>query len=263
MTRLAQKVGSLDDVDEKFHDLYEQGEDGAFALGIEGIEGHVPKGKVDEFRANNLKLQDQIKELTGQIPDAEKLEAFNTWQEQEEERKFAQAKKKGEVEKLIKQADDKWAEKFKAEQAATQAMRERLRKTILKAEFAPLLQKHEADWTLLEGVIGNRVAVDEDNDFSLVVNLPDGNRMVGDNGEFASPDDLLAELKEHDSYGKAFAGKRGFGGGGNNNPGGGSKVGSNPWSKSTWNFTKQNEITTKNPALAARMKELAAAEGQA
>ncbi|MHC4300940.1 MAG: hypothetical protein ACYS7Y_27005 [Planctomycetota bacterium] len=261
--KLGRKVESLDAVDEKYHGLYEQGEDGTFTLGEIGIEGLVPKSKVDEFRKNNLTLQDELKALKdGSLPE-EELAAYKEWKEAESQREFESAKKKGEVEKLLKQSDEKWGQKLTTEQEKAKKLSDRLRKTIVKAEFAPLMGKHEADWTLLEGVIGQRVAVDEEDDFSLVINLPDGNRMIGDKGEFATAEDLLSELREHESYGKAFGGKRGFGGGANGNKGDkGGTVKSNPWSKSTWNFTEQSKITRKNPALATRLKDLAAADGE-
>lgn len=55
--KLKYKIANLEEVAENLRGFYEQGADGAFYLQAEGV---VPKAQVDEFRNNNIQLQQKL-----------------------------------------------------------------------------------------------------------------------------------------------------------------------------------------------------------
>ena len=59
------EVASLDEVDEPLRSLYAES-NGKFVLGVEGV---VPKSKLDEFRNNNVDLSRKLEDLTSKYKD--------------------------------------------------------------------------------------------------------------------------------------------------------------------------------------------------
>lgn len=88
-------VKSLDEVDEKFHDLYEKSEDGFFLK----VDDKGYKSKLDEFRSNNRSLYNEKKTLEEQISKYKGIDP-ETYQELLEIKKRLEADEEG---KLIKE----------------------------------------------------------------------------------------------------------------------------------------------------------------
>lgn len=98
-------VKSLDGVDEKFRDLYEKTE-GGFLLQVEDKDY---KSKLDEFRSNNINLNNQIKQLT---TTAEKFkdvdpEKYAEMHAQLDELKDKKLMDEGKVDELIEQRTER------------------------------------------------------------------------------------------------------------------------------------------------------------
>lgn len=65
-------IDTLEGVPEAAHALYTERADGKFALSVEGM---VPKGRLDEFRDNNLTLKQQLDALRGEFDGIDPAEA--------------------------------------------------------------------------------------------------------------------------------------------------------------------------------------------
>jgi hypothetical protein len=69
--KLKYKIAKLEDVEEKYRDLYEA-KDGAFVLSAEGAVG---SDKLAEFRDNNVELKRQLEELAEKFKDIDPAKA--------------------------------------------------------------------------------------------------------------------------------------------------------------------------------------------
>lgn len=63
---LKHKIAKIEEVEEPVRGFYEAGQDGAFYLQVEGM---VPKGQLDEFRENNIKLLKEKGEIETKYKD--------------------------------------------------------------------------------------------------------------------------------------------------------------------------------------------------
>lgn len=119
---------------------------------------------------------------------------------------------------------------------------------IAKADGVPeLLLPHVRNALKLENEGGKYVVRVVDGDGSA--------RVGGNNGEYMTVAQLLAEMKQSDIFAPAFRGSRATGGGAAGAGRGANGATKNPWKKGPdFNLTEQGRILEQDPTLAARLR---------
>ncbi|GEM_PF-3570171 len=229
---------SLDGLDEATQKLYKKLDDGSFQLDVEGLpDGKKLETKLEEFRANNIELQNALKKLK------EQAEAY---------RGIDPTKAKEALDKLQQLQDQKLIDEGKIEDLFTQ------RTERMKSEHSEQLALKDRMISELEGKI--KLVEDEKNQFILFTELakaidnpafgfqsgvadllkrqvkeefqyrdekvvrvkPDGSLMYGKNGEPVGLTEFLAEVAKE----RPYLVKPSSGGGAHNN-GSGNNGGAN------------------------------------
>ena len=101
---LKYKLETLEGLDEKFHEMYEQ-KDGAYFLNVEGV---VPKYHADKILGEKAELKARLDSI-----EQARLEAEQERQRIEEQARIDSLKKNGDIESLEKS----WAERLQAREA--------------------------------------------------------------------------------------------------------------------------------------------------
>lgn len=215
------------------------------------------KTKIKEFRSNNISLQKKLAEFE----DVD-VEAYREWQSTREEEERKAAEKRGEYETLVAKIREKHDGEKKKLESRIADLETWVHRTLPRSEAAEHLVREEGDPVLLLDPIRQRTRIVEERDdtgnlrFTLEYLDEKGNPMLGEEGEPATMEDLVRDLKRHRSFGKAFRSNYGHGGGASNSgPGGGPTT--NPFEKGSENLTEQMRIVRENPALAAELKKRA------
>ena len=241
------KYASKGEIPAEHQSFYVERE-GAFYLDAEG-DGN--KAKLEEFRANNIALTNQLKRFEGIDPDAVRQLA-------DDKRKLEEAAqiKAGEVDKV-------WAARLKAElekvHAPVVAERDALhgRLTAIQIDQAVVT---EATKRGLRATAIPDVNARARMTFKLVNGVPqafegDGQTArMGKDGPMTLAEwvDALVSDAPH-----LFEANAGGGAAGSGSGGAGNRSVKNPFRKETWNLTEQMKFQKTDPALAARLKAAA------
>ena len=244
------KYGKREEIPAEQAALYVE-RDGAFMLDAEGI---ADKAKLEEFRANNIALTNQLKRFEGIDPDAVR-------QLTDEKRKLEEAAqiKAGEVDKVL-------AARLKAEldkvHAPVVAERDALhgRLTAIQIDQAVV---SEATKRGLRATAIPDITARARNVFRLVNGSPtafeaDGKTVrVGKDGITPMNLEEWVDLQVGDAP-HLFESNAGGGAAGDASGGGGATRATrsvkNPFRKDTWNITEQMKLMKSDPQLAARLK---------
>ena len=155
------KVDSLEGVDEKFHELYEQ-KDGAYFLKVSGV---VPESDIDGLKASRDALLAEKKEQQrlAQEAEAEKLRI-------EREALEEAARQKGDWQAL----EDSYKEKLSAKELEFSTQAETLRKQVYKLtvgeqaiKLAAEISKPHAQ-AIMSRFIEERLTLDENNNVRVL-----------------------------------------------------------------------------------------------
>ena len=219
-------------------------------------ESDGSKAKLEEFRANNIALTNQLKRFDGVDPEAVRQLA-------EEKRKLEEAQqvKAGEVEKVIetrlKSARGEWDKQFNAVVGERDTLNARL--TSIQIDQAVVT---EATKRGLRATAIPDVAARARTAFTLVSGVPqaydaDGQTpRAGKDGvtpmTLAEWVDALVSDAPH-----LFEANAGSGAAGSGSGGAGNKSVKNPFRKETWNLTEQMKLQKSDPQMAARLKAAA------
>lgn len=133
---------------------------------------------------------------------------------------------------------------------------------LLTSEAKGALAKHEGNIDLLLPHVEKRSRVRETDDGQFVVEVVDDNgiaRIKDASGALMTIEDLVIEMRAHETFGTAFKNSGTSGGGSQTNGSGGRPTEKNPWTQEHFNLTQQAMITKDNPQLAARLKQAAGA----
>jgi hypothetical protein len=219
--------------------------DGAFYL---DAEGDGSKAKLEEFRANNIALANQLKRFEGIDPDAVRQLA-------DEKRKLEEAAqiKAGEVDKVL-------AARLKAEldkvHAPVVAERDALHGRLTAIQIDQAVVNEATKRGLRASAIPD-ITARARMTFKLVAGVPqafDGDKTrPGKDGvspmTLAEWVDALVSDAPH-----LFEANAGGGAAGSSSGGAGNRSVRNPFRKETWNVTEQMKIQKNDPQLAARLK---------
>ena len=251
------KYKTKEEVPTESQSLYVE-RDGDWMLDVDGV---VDKSKLDEFRANNITLNNQLveqkKRFEGIDPDEVRKLA-------EDKRKLEEAQqlKGGEVDKVVegrlKTAKTEWDKQFNAVTAERDTLNSRLTAIQIDQGVITVATKKGLRPTAIPDITARARIV-----FKLVDGAPrayeaDGQTVrVGKDGITPMTLDEWVDQQVADAphlfetNSGSGAASNGSGGAANN------RSVKNPFRKETWNLTEQMKLQKSDPQLAARLKAAA------
>jgi hypothetical protein len=250
------KFKSKDEIPVDQQALYVE-RDGAWVLDVDGA---VEKAKLDEFRANNITLSNQLaehkKRFEGIDPDEVRKLA-----EEKQRLEEAQQLKGGEVEKVVenrlKAAKAEWDKQLSAVTSQRDALNGRLTAIQIDQGVITSATKRGLRPTAIPDITGRARTV-----FKLVDGAPrayeaDGQTVrVGKDGIAPMTLDEWVDQQVADAP-HLFESNAGGGAAGNGSGGAGNRSVKNPFRKESWNLTEQMKLQKSDPQLAARLKAAA------
>lgn len=252
------KIKSKDEIPADQQALYVERE-GAWVLDVDGV---VDKAKLEEFRANNITLSNQLaeqkKRFEGIDPDQVRKLA-----EEKQRLEETQQIKSGEVDKVVesrlKNARAEWEKQFNAVASERDSLNGRLTAIQIDQGVITVATKKGLRPTAIPDITARARSV-----FRLVEGAPrayeaDGQTVrVGKDGITPMNLDEWVDLQVADAP-HLFESNAGGGAAGNGSGGvgGGNRSVKNPFRKDTWNLTEQMKLLKTDPQLAARLKAAA------
>jgi hypothetical protein len=250
---------SKDEIPAEQQALYVE-RDGAWTLDVEGA---VDKSKLDEFRANNIGLSNQLAEQKKRFEGIEPDEVRKLLEEKQRLELLAQGHKPEEVEKIVenrlKTAKTEWDKQFAGVSAERDTLNSRLTAIQIDQGVTTVATKRGLRPTAIPDITARARIV-----FRLVDGAPrayesDGKTVrVGKDGMTPLTLDEWVDQQVADAphlfESNAGGGAAGNGSGG---AGGGNRSVKNPFRKESWNLTEQMKLQKSDPALAARLKAAA------
>ncbi len=219
-------------------------------------ENDGSKAKLEEFRANNITLTNQLKRFEGIDPDTVRQLA-------EDKRKLEEAQqlKAGEVDKVIearlKTARTEWDKQHGAVVAERDALTGRLTAIQIDQAVVTEATKRGLRATALTDITSRARST-----FKLVDGVPQAFEADGQTARMGKDGvtpmtlaewvDALVSDAPHLFEANAGGGAAGSGGGA-----AGNRSVKNPYRKETWNLTEQMKLQKSDPTLAARLKAAA------
>ena len=250
---LRKKYDSLKEIPAEDVRLYVERE-GAWHLDVDLKE---EKAKLDEFRANNIALSNQLAEQKKRFEGIDP-EQVRKLAEEKQRLEEAQQLKGGEVEKVVenrlKTAKTEWDKQFASVSGERDALNTRLTAIQIDQGVITVATKRGLRPTAIPDITARARTV-----FRLVDGAPrayeaDGQTVrVGKDGITPMTLDEWVEQQVADAP-HLFESNAGGGAASNGSGGVGNKSVKNPFRKETWNLTEQMKLTKSDPQLAARLK---------
>ena len=251
------KIKSKDEIPAGLEAHYVE-RDGAWVLDAEGA---AEKAKLDEFRANNITLSNQLaehkKRFEGIDPDEVRRVA-------EEKRRLEEAQqlKAGETEKVVEARVKAARGELEKQVSAVSAERDALNLRLVTIQIDQGVVAAATKRGLRATAIPD-ITARARNVFRLVNGVPtafeaDGQTVrVGKDGSAAMTLDEWVEQQVADAP-HLFESNAGGGAASNGSGGaGGNRSVRNPFRKETWNLTEQMKLERTDPTLAARLRAAA------
>ena len=250
------KFKSKDEIPTDQQALYVE-RDGAFVLDVDGA---VEKAKLDEFRANNIALSNQLAEHRKRFEGIDPEEVRKL---AEEKRRLEEAQqlKSGEVEKVVegrlKTAKTEWDKQFAAVTSERDSLNARLTAIQIDQGVIGSATKRGLRPTAMPDITARARTV-----FRLVDGAPrayegDGQTVrVGKDGITPMTLDEWVDQQVANAP-HLFESNAGGGAAGNGSGGAGNRSVKNPFRRDSWNLTEQMRLQKSDPALAARLKAAA------
>jgi len=247
------KFKSKDEIPADQQPLYVE-RDGAWCLDVDGA---ADKSKLDEFRANNIALSNQLaeqkKRFEGIDPDSVRKLA-----EEKQRLEEAQQLKGGEVEKVyenrVKMMRADLEKQLSGKTEELNAANAQLTRIQIDQGVTTTATKRGLRLTAIPDITARARTV-----FRLVDGAPrayeaDGQTVrVGKDGITPMTLDEWVEQQVADAP-HLFESNAGGGAASNGSGGAGNKSVKNPFRKESWNLTEQMKLTKTDPQLAARLK---------
>ena len=255
---LRKKYDSLKEIPAEDVRLYVERE-GGWHLDVDLKE---ERAKLDEFRANNIALSNQLAEQKKRFEgiDPDKVRKLAEEKQRLEE---AQQLKSGEVDKVVegrlKTAKTEWDKQFAAVTGERDSLNARLTAIQIDQGVITVATKRGLRPTAIPDITARARTV-----FRLVDGAPrayeaDGQTVrVGKDG--TSPLNVEEWIETQVSEAPHLFEANAGGGAAGNGPGGvggGNRSARNPFRKETWNLTEQFKLQKTDPTLAARLKAAA------
>jgi hypothetical protein len=223
--------------------------DGSFVLDVEGA---VARERLDEFRTNNINLQNQIKAFEG--IDVEKAKELLQKQKDLED---ATLIKSGDLGKIIEKQLSPIKAELDKERGRANQLQSQLEAFTLTTSLQAVGAKTGVRATALTDLQARAARVFKVVDGKIVAFDADGQIKPGKDGYTPlTLDEWVEELRSEASH--LFESNTGGGAFGNGSGGVGQlNHGRNPWKQETWNLTEQSKLARTNPTLAAQLKKAA------
>ena len=253
---LKYKLKSKDEIPAEQQGLYVE-RDGAWVLDVDGA---ADKSKLDEFRANNITLSNQLAEqkrrFEGIDPDEVRRMA-----DEKQRLEEAQQLKAGDTEKVVearvKAARGELEKQLAAAASERDALNSRLVTIQIDQGVVAAATKRGLRATAMPDITARARNV-----FRLVNGVPtafeaDGQTVrLGKDGSAAMTLDEWVEQQVADAP-HLFESNAGSGAASNGSGGVGNRSVKNPFRKETWNLTEQMRLQRTDPGLAARLRAAA------
>lgn len=231
-------LDTLDDAPETLRDHYragtkEEGAEGKFVLGVEGIGGFAlenveglksalnkERGSVKSLTALAEKFKDvDLDSLTAAQAELEELKKLDPKSEAD---KLAQARLEAETKKLT----TKYGGEITARDQKINALNGQVDKLARRQEAVAAIAEAKGEVALLlPHVMGQTRTEITDDGVKVVVLDADGNERANSKGEAMTIAELIAEMRSQDTYARAFDGDQQSGTGKKqDSPGGSSKA---------------------------------------
>ena len=253
---LRKKYDSLKEIPAEDVRLYVE-RDGAWHLDVDLKE---EKAKLDEFRANNIALTNQLAEQKKRFEGIDP-EEVRKLAEEKQRLEEAQQIKSGEGEKVmenrLKTAKTEWDKQFAAVTSERDSLNARLTAIQIDQGVITVATKRGLRPTAIPDITARARSV-----FRLVDGAPrayeaDGQTVrVGKDGITPMTLDEWVEQQVAEAP-HLFESNAGSGAVGNGSGGVGNKSVKNPFRKESWNLTEQMKLQKSDPQLAARLKAAA------
>ena len=250
------KFKSKDEIPADQQALYVE-RDGAWTLDVDGA---ADKSKLDEFRANNIALSNQLAEQKKRFEGIDP-EQVRKLAEEKQRLEEAQQLKTGEVDKVVenrlKVAKTEWDKQFAAVASERDSLNARLTGIQIDQGVITVATKRGLRPTAIPDITARARTV-----FRLVDGAPrafesDGQTVrVGKDGITPMTLDEWVEQQVADAP-HLFESNAGSGAASNGSGGVGNKSVNNPFRKETWNLTEQMRLQKNDPGLAARLRAAA------
>ena len=230
--------------------------DGAWMLDVDGA---VDKSKLDDFRANNITLSNQLAEQKKRF-DGIDPDQVRKLVEEKQRLEEAQQLKGGEVGKVVENrlrtARAEWDKQFAAVTSERDSLNGRLTAIQIDQGVLTVATKRGLRPTAIPDITARARTV-----FKLVDGAPrgyeaDGQTLrIGKDGITPMTLDEWVEQQVADAP-HLFESNAGSGatGNGSGEVGGNNRSVKNPFRKETWNLTEQMKLQKTDPQLAARLK---------
>jgi hypothetical protein len=221
--KLEPVVDALDNVAEPLRPFYRKGGDGKFNLitaeSIDKLESTLARTKAEREEAK--KRADAAKTWEGLGKTPEEIQELLA---AEEQRALKDAEAKGEWDKIKQQIEANHAKELEKRDGILGRYRSALENRLIDAEATSAIAEMKGVPALLLPHVRDRVKVEEtdDGDFRAVVLTPDRKSpMLNSKNEPMSVKELVAAMREDETFGRAFDGSGHSGGGGQGGSGGG------------------------------------------
>lgn len=251
---LKQKVGSLDELNEELHDLYEE-KDGEYFLkppegfvredDIEGDAENVKglKSALQKEREANKRIQKQLKSFEDKLANVD-LEEYEKLREQQLEQEELDAQRKGEWEKLKAQMAEKHQKALDEQKAEAQKLRDRVQELTVDNAVQEAIIKGKGNPRLLKPLVSQHAQLDPDT-LELVVVEPDGTPKVDGSGNPATLDDVISEMRDNPEFSGAFAATTQSGSGSDPQTGGDASGNNSGGTPSKWEGKRRSEMSDR------------------
>lgn len=254
-------VNDLSEVDEAFHSLYSESKlDGRTVMVLQ-VEGVVPKGKLDEFRNNNIALKRQLEEVTERFAGIEmepaEIKALIDQKDAIEEA-ARNGRKNVDIDKMLNERTARLREDYERRISAVSKERDGL-----SSQLAERVISQEVLRVAAEKGLRSTAQLDVTSRARALFTLADGKPVAQRDGQPVYGKDGFTPLSVEEwvesltaEAPHLFEGSSGAGANGairsqNQLPG------RNPWKggrgSRDWNLTEQGKMIRDNPSLAKRL----------
>ena len=255
---LKRKLATLEGVDDAIKALYAEQKEGdktVYVLKPDFLpEGMVDSSKLDEFRTNNINLQNELKKFEG--VDLEEVKKLQAEAAKNRDKKLLDA---GKVDELVQartaEMKDKYESQLKKSGDSNAALQARLEELELKNVAIAAATEQKALTSAIPDIV-SRVRNVFSYEGGKLLPKKDGNVWYGDDGvtpltieQYVEKLSVEATHLFNSSSGSGASNQSGSHGGGPSK---------NPYAKDTLNFTEQGRLEKSNPQLAARLRKEAA-----
>lgn len=217
MAALKLVIDSLDGIDDAVKALYVE-DNGKFKLDVDGIEDTSGlKTALQKERGEREKLEKQVKRWQKLGKTEDEIAALVEERARAEEEKAAEA---GQWDKLKAQMNEKHQADLQQADEKVSAMRKRLEAELIDAKAIAAIAAAKGVPELLLPHVQRHVKVDDN--FNVQIVDAKGDPRVNGKGDPLTIPDLVEEMKQSETYSRAFdgAGMNGAGTGPNNTGGG-------------------------------------------